>query len=225
MRKIWNVRPLKSAQQQLLTADLGISPIIAQVLLNRGITTPQEARQYLHGGRNDVHDAFLLKDMDKAAARVRQAIARREPIVVYGDYDVDGLTSCALLFLVLRELGAQVSCYIPHRIDEGYGVNRDACVAIKKNNAALVITVDCGISSFEEVEYLKAEGIDVIVTDHHQPREGKIPRALAVIDPFQEGCRYPYKELAGVGLAYKLAQAVAGECCDVCEHLDLVALG
>jgi single-stranded-DNA-specific exonuclease len=225
MRKIWNVRPLKSAQQQLLTAELGISPIIAQVLLNRGITTPQEARQYLHGGRNDVHDAFLLKDMDKAAARVRQAIARREPIVVYGDYDVDGLTSCALLFLVLRELGAQVSCYIPHRIDEGYGVNRDACVAIKKNNAALVITVDCGISSFEEVEYLKAEGIDVIVTDHHQPREGKIPRALAVIDPFQEGCRYPYKELAGVGLAYKLAQAVAGECCDVCEHLDLVALG
>ncbi len=225
MQKTWNIRPVDVVKQRLLSSELGISPVIAQIMLNRGISTVDAAESYLRSDLGDSCDSFRLKDMRPAVARIRQAIARKENIVVYGDYDVDGLTSCALLFEVLRKLGAAVTCYIPHRIDEGYGVNRDACVTIKNRNAGLMITVDCGIGSCDEVAYLSSQGIDTIITDHHQPREGTLPAACAIINPRQTGCSYPYKELAGVGLAYKLAQALAGDTLDISEHLDLVALG
>ncbi|MBU2064131.1 MAG: single-stranded-DNA-specific exonuclease RecJ [Candidatus Omnitrophica bacterium] len=225
MQKTWNFHKIFLIKQRKLIADLGISPILAQVLINRGIDTSRSAEQFLKSQRSNFADAFLLKGMRKAVDRVRKAIENKEKIFIYGDYDVDGLTSCALLFYVLADLGAEVSCYIPHRMEEGYGLNTDACKSIKKKNASLMITVDCGINSFEEIKYLASLGVDTIVTDHHQPQEGKIPAAYSVINPHQKDCPYPYKELAGVGLAYKLAEALTGGTKDISEHLDLVALG
>ncbi|MFH2137914.1 MAG: single-stranded-DNA-specific exonuclease RecJ [Candidatus Omnitrophota bacterium] len=225
MQKIWNFRELDLQKQKTLAAQLGISPIIAQILINRGITDAEAAAAFLDCDMGNCHDPFLLKDMSKAVERIKKAIAYKEKIVVYGDYDVDGLTSCSLLFYALSALGADVSCYIPHRIEEGYGVNLQACAGLKEQKTALVITVDCGISSFQEVEYLNASGIDIIITDHHQPLDDKVPQALCVINPQQKDCKYPYKELAGVGIAYKLAQGISRGSLDVSEHLDLVALG
>ncbi|MBU1924979.1 MAG: single-stranded-DNA-specific exonuclease RecJ, partial [Candidatus Omnitrophica bacterium] len=225
MQKTWNFHKIFLIKQRKLIADLGISPILAQVLINRGIDTSRSAEQFLKSQRSNFADAFLLKGMRKAVDRVRKAIENKEKIFIYGDYDVDGLTSCALLFYVLADLGAEVSCYIPHRMEEGYGLNTDACKSIKKKSASLMITVDCGINSFEEIKYLASLGIDTIVTDHHQPQEDKIPAAYSVINPHQKDCPYPYKELAGVGLAYKLAEALTGGTKDISEHLDLVALG
>ncbi|MBU4304831.1 MAG: single-stranded-DNA-specific exonuclease RecJ [Candidatus Omnitrophica bacterium] len=225
MEKIWNIRSMQLSRQRQLAAELKISPILAQILLNRGIDTPEKAQFYLRCDINDCHDPFLLKDMRKAAERVRQAVSRGEKIFVYGDYDVDGLTSCALLYFVLKQMGADVSCYVPHRVEEGYGVNKAACALLKQQAASLVITVDCGITNIEEVAYLSSVGIDAVITDHHRPHEDKIPDACAVINPLQKKCPYPYKELAGVGLAYKLAQAVVDGRADISEHLDLVALG
>jgi len=225
MRKIWNIRSADSALCKQLADSLTISPALAQVLVNRGITTPEQADTYLNAGLESCHDPRLLKGMDRAIDRIRRAIAIGERIVVYGDYDVDGLTSTALLHYVLSELGAVVQCYIPHRVDEGYGLNLSACQTLRKSHARLVITVDCGISSFAEVEALRGFGIDTVVTDHHQPVKGKIPPAFAVINPYQPGCSYPYKSLAGVGLAYKLAVALTEDEARVRKHLDLVALG
>jgi len=225
MQKIWNFYKIDPQKQRALAFGLGISPIIAQVLLNRGISDAGCAERFFRCDIKDCADSFLLKGMSKAVARIHKAIRNKENIVVYGDYDVDGLTSCALLSYVLGDLGAKVSCYIPHRIQEGYGLNKQACRAIKRKDASLVITVDCGISSFKEIEYLNSLGIDTIVTDHHQPKDKRIPHAFSVIDPWRKDCPYPYKELAGVGLAYKLAQGVCGKRLDISEHLDLVALG
>ncbi len=225
MQKNWNFYNINLCKQKALAAELGISPITSQILLNRGITTPEQAKRYLACDIKDTHDGFLLSGMDKAVERIRKAIRYKEKIMVYGDYDVDGLTSCAVLYYVLSALGADVSCYIPHRVEEGYSLNIDACRAIKKRNVALVITVDCGISSFEEIKYLRCAKIDTIITDHHKPLNGVVPKAYAVINPLQKACPYPYKELAGVGLAYKLAQCISQGCLDISEHLDLVALG
>ena len=225
MRKIWNIRSADPALSQQLADSLTIPPALAQVLVNRGITTPEQADTYLNAGLESCHDPRLLKGMDRAIDRIRRAIAIGERIVVYGDYDVDGLTSTALLHYVLSELGAIVQCYIPHRVDEGYGLNLSACQTLHKSHARLVITVDCGISSFAEIEALRSFGIDTVVTDHHQPVKGKVPPAFAVINPYQPGCAYPYKALAGVGLAYKLAVALTEDEARVRKHLDLVALG
>lgn len=225
MQKVWNFRPIDAAKQKAFSAELGISPVLAQILLNRGITDKEESRRYLDARLEDCYDSFLLKGMQKAVARIKKAIAKSEQIVVYGDYDVDGLTSCALLYEVLSKLGGNVSCYIPHRLEEGYGLNKKACQFIKEKGAKLLITVDCGISSFAEIKYFNAVGVDCIITDHHQPLNDEVPEAFCVINPLQKDCAYPYKELAGVGLAYKLAQAVSSGRLDVSEHLDFVALG
>lgn len=225
MQKIWKFHPIDLNKQKLFSSELGISPVLAQILINRGIDNQQDAHNYLTNSLSNCYDSFLLKDMCKAQARINRAIRQKEKIVIYGDYDVDGLTSCALLFNVLSVLGADVFCYIPHRIEEGYGLNKNACVFIKKENVSLVITVDCGIGSFEEIKYLASQGIDTIITDHHRPQDDNLPGAIAVINPLQKRCKYPFKDLAGVGLAYKLAQVVTGKQLDVSEHLDLVALG
>lgn len=225
MQKIWKTKSIQSEDQKILSSELGISSILAQILINRGINTPAEASSYLNCDLNDLHDPFLLKGMSAAVKHIQQAIKLKKNIVVYGDYDVDGLTSCAVMFNSLKQLKANVSCYIPHRVDEGYGLNAQACSAIKEKGADLLITVDCGISAFEQVDYLNSIGLDVVVTDHHQPIGQKVPKALAVINPLQAGCDYPYKNLAGVGIAYKLACALIGEKKDMGEYLDLVALG
>ncbi|MCG2712629.1 MAG: single-stranded-DNA-specific exonuclease RecJ [Candidatus Omnitrophica bacterium] len=225
MQKIWNIKKIDVEKQRSLAKGLGISPILAQILLNRGIQTNEQARSYLYDDISKCFDPFLFKGMRKALRRTQEAIAKREKIFIYGDYDVDGLSSVALLYFVLAGLGADVSYYIPHRVEEGYSLNKQACVSLKKQKATLIISVDCGISSHEEVKYLNSVGIDIIITDHHRILEGKIPPACAVINPMQKGCAYPYKDLAGVGIAYKFAQALTFGVMDISNHLDLVALG
>jgi single-stranded-DNA-specific exonuclease len=225
MQKIWKINPPNKQQSFKLSSEMGISPILAQVLINRGIIDARQAHQYLSCDMKDLHDPFLLKGMDKAVAILKNALIKKKKIVVWGDYDVDGLTSCAVLYYCLKSLKADISCYVPHRVDEGYGLNKQACSDLKKQKTDIIITVDCGISAFAEIEYLNELGIEAIITDHHRPVGKKVPDAAAVINPLQPGCKYPYKSLAGVGIAYKLASALMPADRDITEHLDLVALG
>lgn len=240
--KRWNIAPrLPSEVQNRLS---GYHPVIAQVLYNRGQDTPEKARAFLVGD-GLLHDPFAMVNMPKAVGRIRQAIKREERIVVYGDFDADGVTSTALLVQALQALGARVDAYIPHRIDEGYGLNVDALDTLHRQGAGLVITVDCGIRSVEEVSHARRIGLDLIVTDHHSVGDQRPDDAVALINPkldarlrLEEGRAngYPEDMLAGVGVAYKLAQALfqATEANDrrnfkpsiqLEDLLDLVALG
>lgn len=191
-----------------LSRTLGVPPVIASILLNRNISAPETASAFLSKSIKNVHHPFLLKDAEKAAKRIAQAVSDGEHIVIYGDYDVDGITSTSILYLFLKSLGAKVSFYIPNRSDEGYGINMLALQKIQKTGAKLLITVDCGITAVGEVEFAKALGFTVIVTDHHTCKE-QIPAAYAVINPKQPDCEYPFKDLAGVGVAFKLILATA----------------
>ena len=209
-------------------------PAFKQIIFNRECDTQELARQYLDATPPQGADPEKLWGLPEAVDRIVWGVQKNESIVIYGDYDVDGVTSTALLVQVLQGLGAQVRPYIPNRFDDGYGLNIEALDSIKASQAGLVITVDCGIRSFEEIEHAKRLGLDVIVSDHHHPK-GEIPRALSVINPKQEGDEYPYKDLAGVGLAYKLALALIKHYERANHHsksrmepdslLDLVALG
>lgn len=222
----WQIRDLipESVSKRLE----GFSPILKQMLFNRDCSTAEQATAYLSARSVQSTDPFGLAGMETAATRVLGAIDAGEPVVIYGDYDVDGVTATALLFEVIRTLGGDVRPYIPNRYDEGYGLNNEALTLLAQEGAHLVVTVDCGIRSMKEAAHARSLGIDLIITDHHQPLE-EIPDALAVICPKQPGDTYPEKYLAGVGLAYKLAQALferrpgAGISAD--NWLDLVALG
>ncbi len=213
---------------------LGLSPLIVQLLYNRGLSTPSEVQAFLKGDWPE-DNPFHLKGMNEAVTRLRQAIRQREPIAIYGDFDADGVTATALLVETFSVLGAQAQPYIPHRVDEGYGLNKGALRELAQKGIKVVVTVDCGIRSILEVAYGRGLGLDIIVTDHHSPSE-ELPPATATINPKQADCRYPFKELAGVGLAFKLAQAllrvnrqtpVTRGKVDLNEEglLDLVALG
>jgi len=223
MYKIWNVKKPDIDLQKKLSNDLGISPLLSQLLINRGATNPSIAERFLSCNLSDLHNPFLFKGMDKAVVRIKKALEKKEKIVIWGDYDVDGLTAVALLKTVLIELGGHVEHYIPNRIEEGYGLNLQGAQTIVEDNTVLVITVDCGVNSNKEVEFLNNSGIDVIITDHHQPLNKTLPPAFSIINPLQDGCNYPFKYLAGVGIAFKLAQAVTG--LDLFQHLDFVVLG
>ena len=207
---------------------VNVPRVIAQILLNRGVSTLEEARYFLKPTLDDLHNPFLMKDMDLAVDRISAAIDSGESIMVYGDYDVDGTTSTTLLYLVLQALTNQVSYYIPNRIKEGYGLSSTGIQEAGKRGVTLIMAVDCGITANEEVLYAKSCGIDTIIIDHHMPGE-EIPKGVAVLNPKRPDCPYPFKELCGVGLAYKVAQALAeqvGLPDDVIyAHLDLVALG
>lgn len=209
-----------------------INPVLAQVLYNRGLIDPTEASKFLYDRAVETNP-FLMKGINEAVARIRRAIKKQEPIIVYGDFDADGVTSTALLMQTLRALGAVVKPYIPHRVDEGYGLNSKALRKLARGGARLIITVDCGIRSVEDVEDGKAEGLDIIITDHHSIGP-EIPNALAVINPKQIDCKYPEDMLAGVGVAYKLAQALLRVSANMDrtrppieedDLLDLVAIG
>ncbi len=202
--KRWIVAP--AAPAALLDRYRGMHRVLAQVLYNRGFDQPDDALRFLRI-QGEPFNPFDLKGMSAAVARIRQAIKRGELIVVYGDFDADGVTATALLTQALRALGARVKPYIPHRIDEGYGLNAEALVRLAKTGVRVVITVDCGIRSLEEVEAGRSAGLDMIVTDHHSVGQ-ETPRALAVINPKQADCKYPEDMLAGVGIAYKLADAL-----------------
>jgi len=199
-------------------------PIIRQILYNRGFSTPEAAQSYLEARMPSDTDPYLLLGMDTAVDRIRQAIKNRDKVAVYGDYDVDGVTATALLVETLEDLGAEVQGYIPNRFDEGYGLNSEALDHLAELGVRLVITVDCGIRSIDEVEHAREIGLDIIVTDHHHPHH-QLPPALAIINPKQQADRYEHKELAGVGLAYKLASALFESDQEANKFLDLVALG
>lgn len=226
MRRIWNIKGSDPAVQDDISRSLSISKLTAQLLANRGIKSADEARQFLNSSMSSAADPFLLKDMDKAVSRIRKAVAKGEKILVYGDYDVDGITAVAVLSLALRKLGGSVETYIPHRLEEGYGLNLAAVKRAQRDGVSLIITVDCGITSFREIEHAAALRIDIIVTDHHEIADSRVPDAHAVINPLQKSCNYPFKHLAGVGLAYKLAKAIyTGTPHFAEDFLDLVSLG
>jgi single-stranded-DNA-specific exonuclease len=203
-------------------------PVLRQLLFNRGYATEAEARAFLKAETTFDTSPFQLKGMQAAVERIRQAIAQSEPIAIYGDYDVDGVTATALLVQTLQALGGNVRAYIPNRFDEGYGLNNDALDLLAADGVRLVISVDCGIRSPEEARHARTLGLDLVITDHHEP-SGELPEALAVINPKQEGDTYPEKYLAGVGIAYKIVEAIFRDLqpsnLQLDNYLDLVALG
>jgi len=230
--KRWQVAPTVSSE--IIARFPQLNPVLVQVLYNRGITTQDEADRFLKPESN-VGNPFQLRGMNAAVERLRNAIRAGEKIAVYGDFDVDGVAATALLVQTLQALGALVTPYIPHRIDEGYGLNREAMTNLKEQGTRVVVTVDSGIRSLDEVAFGKSIGLDMIVTDHHAPGD-VMPDAFAVINPKQKDCPYPYKELSGSGVAFKVAQAllrteakvpIAKKPVEISEDdlLDLVTLG
>ena len=189
-----------------LSSELGVDPVLAQLLVQRGVHTFEQARSFFRPNLNDLHDPFLMTDMDKAVERVRKAVDLKEKILVYGDYDVDGTTAVSLVYSFLRRLTSQIDFYIPERYDEGYGVSYKGIDWAAENNFKLIITLDCGIKANEKVEYARGKGIDMIICDHHLP-ENEIPKAVAVLDPKREDCNYPFDDLSGCGVGFKLVQA------------------
>jgi single-stranded-DNA-specific exonuclease len=205
-------------------------PVLRQLLYNRGYGTDAEARAFLKAETTAERDPMLLTGMGPSVERVCFALEHQEPIAIYGDYDVDGVTATALLVQTLRALGGNVEGYIPNRFDEGYGLNNEALDSLKARGVRLVITVDCGIRSPKEAQHARDISLDLIITDHHHPAAGDLPPAFAVINPKQPGDLYPEKNLAGVGIAYKMAEALIGtrpsaDTLQLIELLDLVALG
>lgn len=226
MRKRWRIKDPNPTMQRDLVSTFGISQITAQLLANRGVDNIKSASDFLNCSMAACHDPFLFKDMDKAVSRVKKAISSHEKILVYGDYDVDGMTAVAVLSSALKALGADVQTYIPNRLEEGYGLNMGAIKRAQNHGIVLIITVDCGITSFTEIEYARSLSIDVIVTDHHEVPASNIPQAHAVINALQPGCLYPFKHLSGVGVAYKLVKALfEGTTLFAEDYLDLVSLG
>ncbi len=207
---------------------LNIPPIIAKILLSRGIDTYEKARLFFRGKMENLYDPFLLSDMTKAVDRIIRAIKQNKRILIYGDYDVDGITAVSMLYLLLTQLGADASFYIPHRVQEGYGISTTGIDEAAKAQIDLIISVDCGVTAIREVEYARQLNIDVIISDHHEPGI-HLPNAYAILNPKCEHSNYPFQELAGVGVAYKLAQALVtalnlnGSIIE--DFVDLVAIG
>ena len=224
--KQWQVAaPCPEGQWELEQA--GLPPLLAGLLAARGVTRPEDARRLLSPDSEPIPDPMLLKDMDRAVRRVRQAVEQGEPIAVYGDYDVDGITATCLLTQFLTARGGHIVPYIPSRLGEGYGLNPEAVHTLARQGVSLIITVDCGITAVEETALANSLGLDVIVTDHHACKE-ELPPAAAVVDPHRPDCPYPFKGLAGVGVALMLALAVAGpqDAPAVLEEFcDLAAVG
>lgn len=202
-------RPDKQAVHSL-ASQLNGNDIIARLLLQRNITGFEEARMFFRPSLGHLHDPFLMKDMDKAVARLGSALASRERILVYGDYDVDGTTAVALVYTFLCSLGAECGYYIPDRYTEGYGISFAGIDYAKQNGYSLIVALDCGIKANEKIDYASQRGIDFIICDHHRPGE-TLPAAVAVLDPKRTDCKYPYDELCGCGIGYKLVQALAME--------------
>lgn len=189
-----------------LSSELGVDPVLAELLVQRGIRTFSQARSFFRPDLGNLHDPFLMKDMDKAVERVRKAVCSGEKILVYGDYDVDGTTAVALVYSFLSRLTSEIDFYIPERYDEGYGVSYKGIDWASENGFGLIITLDCGIKANEKVDYASEKGIDMIICDHHLP-ENEIPAAVAVLDPKREDCGYPFDDLSGCGVGFKLVQA------------------
>lgn len=209
--------------QNQLSRELGISRMLSQVLINRKIRSVFEAEKFLKAGLGDLFSPDLFSGMPAARALVKKARENKEKVMVFGDYDVDGITSTVLIKDTLSRMGLDVFHHIPHRISEGYGLNEEAVAFARANGIRLVITADCGTSDYKEVEGLRRANIDVIITDHHEAQGACLPASSSLINPKLKGSGYPFRELAGVGVAYKFCQALSGSSLD--EELDLVTLG
>ena len=227
IQKKWVLKEFDKEEVIRISKAYNISPIIAIILYNRGIRTEKDIKEFLSCDLSGMHDPYLMKDIDKAVERINIAKENNEKITIYGDYDVDGITSIAILYKHLSSMGITVDYYVPDRIQEGYGVNRSALDKIKANGSTVVITVDTGITAVDETDYAASIGLDMIITDHHECKE-QMPNSYASIDPKQKSCGYPFKNLAGVGVAFKLIQALDKETpLDELMELysDLVCLG
>ncbi|MBS1658406.1 MAG: single-stranded-DNA-specific exonuclease RecJ [Bacteroidetes bacterium] len=208
MQKRWVIRDADTEAVERLQQALNIPAALAMLLVQRGITTFEDARRFFRPSLEHLHDPFLMKDMDKAVDRILRALRSHEKILIYGDYDVDGTTSVALAYSFFKELGADVDYYVPNRYSEGYGISLQGIDYAHTNGFKLVIALDCGIKAADKIEYASQRHIDFIICDHHLPDEN-IPKAVAVLDPKRTDCHYPYKELSGCGIGFKLISAVA----------------
>ena len=223
----WKLKPKpETALVSSLASQLQVDEVIATLLVQRGITTYEQARQFFRPSLADLHDPYLMKDMDKAVQRIEQAIENNENILIFGDYDVDGTTAVSLVSSYLRSYYPNVATYIPDRYDEGYGISFKGIDFAEDNGLSLIIALDCGIKSIDKVGYAKEKNIDFIICDHHRPGN-ELPDAIAVLDPKREDCSYPYDELCGCGVGFKLIQALAQHrnqtIDDLIPYLDLVA--
>ena len=210
IEKRWVVKPQGDpATVAMLAAALRISPVLANLLVQRGIDNVEKAEKFFKPSLADLHDPFLMKDMDRAVERVERAVANNEKIMVYGDYDVDGCTAVALVYKFLRQIGHKnLMFYIPDRYTEGYGISIKGIDLAARKGVGLIIALDCGIKATEKIVYAKTKGVDFIICDHHLPAE-EIPKAVAVLDPKRVDCSYPFDELSGCGVGFKLVQAYA----------------
>jgi single-stranded-DNA-specific exonuclease len=215
MQKRWNILKADADKVKVLVESLKVNPVICSILIERGIETFDEAKNYFRPQLTDLHDPWLMKDMDKAVHRIFEAFSIKEKILVFGDYDVDGTTSVACMYQFLQKIYQPelVEFYIPHRYREGYGVSKMGIDFAKENGFTLIISLDCGIKSFDLIQYAKDTGIEFIVCDHHLPEE-VLPPAVAILNPKQKDCNYPYKELCGCGVGFKFITALA-------QHLGL----
>jgi single-stranded-DNA-specific exonuclease len=228
MGKVWNIK--KEGDINIikhLSAALNVNMVIANLLAQRGITTYAEAQSFFRPKLTDLHDPFLMKDMDKAVERLEKAIETQEKVLIYGDYDVDGTTSVAMMYQFLRSRIQNLDYYIPDRYTEGYGISKSSILYAAEQKISLVIVLDCGIKAVEKVQMAKDMGIDFIICDHHNP-DDKIPEAVAVLDPKRPDCNYPYKELSGCGVGFKLLQAYSKRnnisFSEIAELLDLLVV-
>lgn len=228
MNKKWQIYKTEEAKINQIQEKYNINFLLATILANRGITEEKKIKKFLHPTRKDFYDPFLMPDMEIAVNRILKAIKNKEKIIIYGDYDVDGITSITVLKSFFKDRGILVDEYIPNRLEEGYGLNKKAIEKIANEKYQLMITVDCGISGIEEIKYANSLGIETIVTDHHEVGE-ILPKAIAVVDAKRKDSKYPFRELAGVGVVLKLIQALAqklkideNECL---KYLDIVCIG
>ena len=223
----WNLKPLPESKKIIsLASDLNIDKNLAKILVQRNIETFDQAKQFFRPSLKDLHDPYLMKDMDKAVLRIEKAIKKKENILVYGDYDVDGTTAVSLVSSYLNVDCSKVANYIPDRYDEGYGISFKGIDFAFDNDFSLIIALDCGIKAIDKVAYANKKNIDFIICDHHRPGI-ELPNAIAVLDPKRDDCSYPYDELCGCGIGFKLVQALAEKKGETVEslipYLDLVA--
>lgn len=222
--KILNIAATDLNLQERLNKELGISKIFAQILINRGLKTPTQVQEFLDVRLDSLLEPRLLQDMDKAVSLIKKARAKREKVMIFGDYDVDGLTALSLTKDTLSKIGMNVEHYLPHRVKEGYGLNKKITQIAKQKNIKLLITVDCGTNSQDIIKELRRQGIEVIITDHHEPNNSQAGNhASAILNPKMPNPHYNFRDLAGVGVAYKLCQAISES--RLWEELDLVSLG
>jgi len=227
MEKRWIIQKSDQKFVQKLAKDLGVNHIVAHLLVLRGIKNFDDAKLFFRPELKHLHDPFLMKNMQDAVDRIEKAIANKEKVLVYGDYDVDGTTSVAMMYSFLKRFSPEIEYYIPCRYEEGYGISLKGIDYAKKNNFSLIIALDCGIRAFDQVDYANEKEVDFIICDHHNPAD-KIPEAVAILNPKQSDCNYPYKELSGCGVGFKLIQAYSQknniDFSEISEYLDLLTV-